>query len=151
MTLFDLNDTEDLPAVPGLAAALAFLRDCPADQPDGTIEIDGKDVFAIIQSYETKQERDAPRFEAHRKYIDIQFLLSGRELMGWAPLAALTVDEPYDDSKDILFGTVPETNRSFTSFTAGQAIILHPSDAHAPGLAEGASQPVKKVVVKLLV
>lgn len=151
MTLFDLDDTTHLPPIPGLDAALKFLRTCPDNQPDGTVEIDGRNVFAIIQSYETKNEHDAPRFEAHRKYIDIQFLLSGRELMGWAPISALTVTEPYNSEKDILFGTVPDASNSFTSFTARQAIVLFPSDAHAPGLAQSAPQPVKKVVIKMLV
>lgn len=117
--------------------------------PDGTVEIDGKDVFAIVQSYETKQEKSAPKYEAHRKYIDIQFLLSGNELMGWAPLDAVTVNEPYDDERDILFGAAADNDTAFTFFGPGQAIILFPSDAHAPGLTKGKPRPVKKVVVKI--
>ena len=150
MILLDLNSAEQLPDIPGMSAALEFLRNCPAEAPDGTVEIDGKKVFAIIQSYETRQERNAPRFEAHRKYIDIQFLLSGTELMGWAPLDAVTVTEPYDAEKDILFGNVADDASAFTFFSAGQAIVLFPSDAHAPGLTKGKPRPVKKVVVKIL-
>lgn len=149
MILFNINGSSPLPQMPGLDKAIDFLKNCPADQRDGTIEIDGENIFAIVQSYETKQQKDAPRFEAHRKYIDIQYLLSGRELMGWAPLESVTVAEPYDDDKDILFGTAPANQSAFISFTAGQAIILQPADAHAPGLAKGTPRPVKKIVVKI--
>ena len=149
MILFDLNDTANIPAFPGFDKAVEFLRSCPADQPDGTVEIDGKNVYAIIQTYETRKEKNEPRFEAHHNYIDIQFLLSGSELMGWAPADAMDVNEPYSEEKDILFGTVPEESRAFTFFQAGQAMVLFPSDAHAPGLSKGAPQPVRKVVVKI--
>jgi biofilm protein TabA len=149
MIIVDINDAEQVMDMPGLAKAIEFLKACPMDQPDGRIEIDGKDVYAIVQSYVTKQEKDAPNFEAHRKYIDIQFLLSGRELMGWAPLSAVTVTDPYDEEKDILFGTTTDEASAFTSFSAGQAIVIYPSDAHAPGLAKGTPQEVKKVVVKI--
>jgi biofilm protein TabA len=151
MILFGLNNTEQISNVAGLPAALDFLRNCHTEMPDGTVEIDGKNVFAMIQSYETRQERNAPRFEAHRKYIDIQFLLSGTELMGWAPLDAVTVTEPYDAEKDILFGNVADDASAFTFFSAGQAIVLFPSDAHAPGLTKGKPRPVKKVVIKIRV
>jgi len=149
MTLLDLYAPEQLPDLPGFTAAIDFLKNCPADQPDGTVEIEGRNVYAIVQSYETKNETGAPRFEAHRKYIDIQFLLSGSELMGWAPLSSLSVSEAYNAEKDIMFGSVPDSASAFTFFRAGQAIILFPSDAHAPGLAKGQPQAVKKVVIKI--
>lgn len=149
MILFDLKDTSCIPEIPGLNTALEFLHSCNADIPDGKVELDGRNVYAIIQSYNTKDEADSPRFEAHRKYIDIQFLLAGRELMGWAPLESLTITEPYDSDKDILFGTAPKSSSAFTSFTAGQAIMLSPADAHAPGLTSSNPCDVKKVVVKI--
>jgi len=151
MILLDLRNASELPSLPGFRAAVEFLMNCPADHPDGTVEIDGRNVYAIIQSYETRQEKDAPRFEAHRRYIDIQYLLDGSELMGWAPLDKVSVTEPYNETKDILFGTVDAAASAFTFFSSGQAIVLFPSDAHAPGLAKGRPHSVKKVVVKILV
>ncbi len=149
MILLDLAETAQLPDLPGFEKAVDFLKHCPCDQPDGTVEIDGRNVCAIVQTYETRKEDSAPRFEAHRKYIDIQFLLSGCELMGWAPEHAVEITEAYNEDKDILFGTVPDSSSAFTFFRAGQAIVLFPSDAHAPGLAKGRPQKVKKVVVKI--
>lgn len=149
MLLLDLKNPGQLPSIPGFAEAVKYLQSLSGDEEDGTVELDGKNVYALIQSYETRQEVDAPPFEAHREYIDIQALFSGRELMGWASLDAVTVTKPYDSEKDILFGTVPEENRAFTSFAPGQLIVLFPSDAHAPGLTEGAPKRVKKVVMKI--
>ena len=51
---------------------------------DGRVEIDGDRVFALVQRYETVMT-DAPRFEYHRKYIDIQYIVSGEEVIGWVP------------------------------------------------------------------
>src|SRR5210317_929538 len=99
MIIVDLDNCQELPETPGFEEALDFLRSCPPGQPDGRVEIDGQRVYAIIQSYDTKDEKAAPRFEAHRKYIDIQFLLSGHETMGWAAADKISVTERYDEEK----------------------------------------------------
>ena len=68
-----------------LRKAIDFLsRPGVADLPDGRQEIDGERVFALVQRYETALS-PAPRFECHRKYIDVQFLAAGEEVIGWAP------------------------------------------------------------------
>ena len=70
---------------PGVYRALEILRDTDFSQlEDKRYEVDGDNLFFFLQSYETKPDNDTP--EAHRKYIDIQFLVSGREKMGVAPL-----------------------------------------------------------------
>ena len=113
-------------------------------------EIDGDEVYAMIQAYTSRPVTDAPRFEAHRKYLDIQYLVSGTEAMGWAPLDQLAVNVPYDDERDRALGTVPVRSRTLVLFSAGYAILLYPSDAHSPGLAAHEPEPVVKVVVKVL-
>ena len=134
----------------GIQKALDFLeRARDEEPPDGRVTIDGSAVYALVQSYESKPENDNPTFEAHRKYIDIQYVVSGKEVLGWAPLDALTVTVPYDGEQDALLGTVPLTAATFVQFVAGQAIVLYPTDAHAPGLAAGTPSPVKKIVVKI--
>ena len=65
---------------PGVMRGLELLRDTDFSQwEDGRHEIDGERLFVLLQSYETKLENDTP--EAHKKYIDIQYLLSGQELL----------------------------------------------------------------------
>ncbi len=136
---------------PRLRDALNFLQQTPLQSlAVGRVEIEGSQVYALVQSYNSRPETDQPRFEAHRRYMDVQYVVSGVELIGWAPLEQLTVTAPYNIEKDMLLGTVDAAERTLVHLAAGQAAILYPSDAHAPGLAAGASEAVKKVVVKVL-
>jgi len=134
----------------GIKKALDFLRDKRYQElPDGKIDIDGDRVYAIIQSYESKMERHNPIFEAHRKYIDIQYVASGSEILGWAPLDTVTITVPYDQEKDALLGTVPVDEWTAVRFTEGQVIVLYPTDAHAPSLAVDQPETIKKIVMKI--
>jgi YhcH/YjgK/YiaL family protein len=104
----------------------------------------------MAQRYETAAKAE-PRFEAHRKYIDVQFMVSGTEVIGWAPLSALAVTEAYDAEKDVCFGLVKQGLWTSVRLGAGQLAVLYPEDAHAPRLAAGAPSQAVKVVVKVAV
>ncbi len=132
-----------------LKKAIDFLRrtDIP-DLADGRVEIDGDRVFAIVQRYETIMT-DAPRLEYHRKYIDIQYIVSGKEVIGWAPAGRMVVTEAYDEDKDICFGTVPKGEMTPVYLQEGQLAVLYPEDGHAPRLAAGDPSRVHKIVVKV--
>jgi biofilm protein TabA len=131
--------------------ALAFLRsDTIRGLPDGRAEIDGNRVFALVQRYETMTV-DAPRFECHRKYIDVQFIVSGEEVIGWTPLERMTITEAYDADKDVCFGTGVKGTWTPLYLQAGQLAVLWPEDGHAPKLANRAPSPVMKIVVKVAV
>lgn len=152
MILTDLKNAESrLPGTAAFRSALDFLRR-PGLQalPDGKYEIDGERVFAMVQRYETLVQAE-PKFEVHRKYIDLQFLADGAELIGWAPLEKMAVTEVYDDGKDACFGFVPAGEWKLLRLEAGQLAVLNPEDAHAPGLAFGAPASVVKIVVKVAV
>lgn len=139
-----------VPGGSGLRKALDFLRRPGIESlPDGRHEIDGDLVFALAQRYETLAAA-RPRFEAHRKYIDVQFIAAGAEVIGWAPLSSVRVDAPYDAAKDVCFG---EAAGGWTPvrLEAGQLAVLYPEDAHAPRLADGAPALVAKIVVKVAV
>src|SRR4051812_33835869 len=85
------------------AAGFDYLRSTVFETvADGKYAIDGEDLFAIVQSYATKP-REQGRWEAHRHYADIQYLISGSEVMGIAPLGQMTVQEPYVREKDVEF------------------------------------------------
>jgi len=118
--------------------------------PDGRTDIDGDRVFALVQRYETVPT-DAPKFEHHRKYIDVQFIVSGEESIGWAPAGAMQVTEAYDSEKDICFGTAAAGKWTPVRLEAGQLMVLWPEDAHAPKGAAGAPSQVMKIVVKVAV
>ena len=135
---------------PRFAAAFEFLRKLPADQPPGRVVLDGENLFALVQSYKTNPLAGA-KFEAHRKYVDIQFIQSGCETILWSPLAALTeIVQPYDAAKDIAFFATPQFVTP-VHLRAGGFAIFFPADGHAPGIECGAAVEVRKVVIKVSV
>jgi len=135
-------------ALPGLDKAFEYLQTLDAGCPNGRYELDGDRVYTLVQRYRTKPRAQAA-FEAHRKYVDVQFILGGRETILWAPLAALTtVTQPYDAGRDISFFAMV-TGATPVQLGAGQFAILFPEDGHAPGLEVDGAADVVKVVVKV--
>ena len=145
------NSEHQVPMTPSLRKAFDFLRRRELLQlPDGRVDIDGDRVFALVQRYETAR-MDAPTFECHRKYIDVQFIAMGEETICWASAERMSVTEAYDAGKDVCFGTVPAGTWTPVYLKAGQAAIFWPEDAHAPRGAAGGSSRVMKIVVKVAV
>ena len=101
--------------------------------------------FANAECYNTKLQS---RFEAHRKMVDIQIVVSGAELIHFAPINDnFVVEEPYDEMRDIMFmtGEVKDT----VLLRAGEACVIGPELAHMPGMAVNGSSHVKKIVLKI--
>jgi biofilm protein TabA len=132
---------------PHLAAALKYLAQTDfAPLPDGRYELDGDRLYAIVQRYRTKPVAEA-RWEAHRRYVDVQHVVAGVERMGWTALRdGWKAAVPYDPAKDVLFF---DAQGQFFDVPAGHFVIFAPRDVHAPGLqADGDIDDVLKVVVK---
>jgi len=131
-----------------ITAALRFLAktDCMQLAP-GTHEIRGRQIFAMAQDYITAPS-DAKQWEAHLKYIDVQFVASGIEDIGYAPLAMLSETQAYDADKDVAFY---DGDGWAVRVPAGSFTILFPHDAHKPGLIAVEAAKVRKVVVKVAV
>lgn len=132
------------------AKTFAWLRGFDGTQELGRHDIDGDDCFALVQTYETKPMEKA-KFEAHRKYIDVQFIHSGRETILWAPLASMKEETmAYSEEKEAaLWKLVPDVTPLHMS--AGHFAILYPEDAHAPCIEWEKPEQVFKVVVKVAV
>ena len=113
--------------------------------PEGKHIIDSDNVYANIQSYNTKD--DAP-YEAHRKYADIQLMINGSEKIGITDYSACNVIEMYDSEKDIEFLSYNKED-FYIKIQEGEFLILFPQDAHKPSINSGKKQSVKKVVVKI--
>jgi YhcH/YjgK/YiaL family protein len=116
------------------------------------IDIDGRDMFAIVRRYETLVTEE-PVLEFHRKYIDVQYIVSGEEAIGWLPVEDMIVTRDYDEEKDICFGTAPSGRISYIYLPVGRVAVFYTDDGHAPGLAPGlaagAPSSVCKVVIKV--
>ncbi len=130
--------------------AFEFLRSGDLSKlAPGRHEIDGENIYAMMNEYTTRGP-DSALFEAHRKYIDIQYMVSGKELIGLAPLSSKTdVTQPYSDAGDAELFHVKGSKSLKAS--PGRFFIFFPDDAHSPGISDGAAMFVRKVVVKIKV
>jgi YhcH/YjgK/YiaL family protein len=131
---------------PAFRDAFAFIsRPDLAALPAGTHEIDGRRVYALVQDYQTKPEAEG-QWEAHRRYIDLQYVVSGVERFGCAPARRLAAG-PYVEESDM---ERPVGDGEFLTLRAGEFMVLWPGEAHMPGMADGEPADVRKIVVKIL-
>ncbi|MDR3559833.1 MAG: YhcH/YjgK/YiaL family protein [Negativicutes bacterium] len=132
-----------------LQKGLAFLRDTDFSAMSvGRHEIDGDKMFALVQEYQpdVKENRKA---ETHEKYIDIQYIVSGEEIMGYANLTATAeIAENRLADKDALFYKNVE-NETELQASAGMFAVFFPWDVHRPGCVKKAGALVRKVVLKI--
>ena len=85
---------------------------------------------------------------SERKYIDVQFVAKGKELMGYAPLENQKVIDEYNEQNDITFF---RGEKSFVKVDEGMFAIFFPEDIHMPGIKVGERSQLKKVVIKVKV
>jgi len=114
----------------------------------GKYLIDGENVFAAISEYDTQDPAER-KWENHKKYIDIQILLSGKEKMSKASYAEATPDVPYSETKDIEFRKA--TNGKTYLAEPGTFFMFFPSESHMPNQNADGVAKVKKVVFKVSV
>ena len=109
-----------------------------------------ENFYYVVQEYEAKDVSEA-RYEAHKQYVDIQYIIAGKESINIAPAADLVVEQEYDAETDVMFFEAP-AEAAAAVLSAGGYVILYPQDAHRPGVKVGA-QPakVRKVVGKVRV
>lgn len=113
----------------------------------GKYEIDGENIFALVQEYNTKP-LSAGKWEAHRKYIDIQYIASGREKIGVSEFEKVIIIEDYNEDKDYAFY---KGDGNYLLVDEGYFTIFYPTDVHMPGLSINIPKQVKKIVVKVSV
>ena len=143
-TLENIKNYEGLGRV---YTALEFLANTDFSKVElGRYELQGDDIFYMVQRYETDPDKTIS--EAHKKYIDIQFMVSGKEIVGVAPIENCgkpTEEKPENDY------CLYECDTQPVKITDGEFVVLFPSDVHLPGCADGEPMDVKKIVVKVKV
>lgn len=117
-------------------------------RPNGRYELDGDRIVVMLQEYDTRPRPQAA-WEAHRRYIDIQYILEGSEIIGHSHIDNLKVTQPYDEAKDVMF--LAGDNGNFVRVDAGWFAIFHPHDAHMPTIAPAVPARVRKAVFKVMV
>jgi YhcH/YjgK/YiaL family protein len=145
-----LKQWKSLEGVNGLEAGFEFLeRGDLGALPMGKHPIDGDSVFALAMQSPSR-DPSVGRFEAHQAYIDIQYLVSGEEMIGVAPVEGLKVATPYDSGKDIVFYAVPATYKEL-NIRPGHFAVFFPGEGHLPMCHSHGPHQLHKVVVKVKV
>ena len=116
---------------------------------DGRYVFDGEALFANVSSYNSKPKAECC-FESHKRYIDIQVILSGEEIIGFETADKLTPTTEFMGDKDII---IYELNSEYDEVrvSAGELTIIFPDEPHAPAIAtDDIPQGIRKAVFKVL-
>lgn len=131
---------------PRLARGFEWLARFDPHLADGRYPIDGDEIYALVQSYDTVPAAEK-KFEAHRVYLDIQYLAAGQETILYHPTTALAPATDYDSVKDYQLYADPVAATPLL-LTPGCFAVFYPPDGHKPGCLHGAAARIKKVVIK---
>lgn len=150
--IIDLLDNRNLYFSEGsnLFKAIQFIADRAASGlSDGRYEFDNKEMYAMMHTYHTGPSTEK-KPESHRKYIDVQYVVSGKEMVEWSPSTILTADGSYAEERDVLFYNNLPGAASFI-FDSGMFAVFFPEDAHKPCCMLDHPLLVRKLVVKVKV
>ncbi len=149
MIFSSIHAKEDISKYPkAIQTALEYLKsnDFVSMEP-GVYEIQGKEIYAQVFDAETGTMEEK-RPEVHEKFLDVQFLASGLERLGFTPdTGNYKVAERFDD-RDLIFYESVE-NEGFIEATPGCYTVFFPEDVHRPAVAVAEPMTVRKVVVKV--
>jgi biofilm protein TabA len=123
---------------------LKICRDAPLGEK---VEFAGDKLFAKTMRLDTGA-RDAFKWETHREYIDLQYILGGGEVIEWAPAAKLVADVAYDEKTDFQFYAPAEAD-ALLRMQDGLFTFLFPADGHKPLVADGANRHIHKAIAKI--
>lgn len=130
-----------------LYKAIVWARDFDAAISDGVHEVEGKDIFAKIASYET-QPVELRKFENHKDYIDVQVIVSGEERMDVSLEQNLETLGRYDEAEDVAKLKTPETY-SLLAMKPGMFAVFFPQDAHRPNCNLNGVSKNRKICMKV--
>ncbi len=144
-TLENVKNYEGLGLV---STALEFLAKTDFKSMDlGRYELDGDNIYYMVQEYCTDPDKTVS--EAHKKYIDIQFMVEGEEIIGIAPISCEKTETQAIPENDVWFY---ECKTELLTLFSGSFMVLYPNDLHCPGVAtNGKAMKCRKVVVKVKV
>ena len=128
-----------------LYTALEFMAKTDFTQiPIGKYELDGDNIYYMVQQYDTNPDKTVA--EAHKKYIDIQYIVKGEEIIAVAPIQTEKKLVDAKEEKDVWHY---ECETQPVVLKDGDFMVLYPSDLHLPGKAVNEPSEVLKVVIKV--
>ena len=144
--IFDnVKNKERYRAMPWLYAVLSSAEKYAALEP-GKYPID-ENTRANVSAYNTSKN-EVPKYENHRDFIDVQWVISGKERILVIPRERCAVAEAYSEEKDVEFLT-PAGKMTELRLTDGDFAVLFPDEVHAPGLTDEDPSDVKKIIFKV--
>ena len=151
MIIDNIKNCEKYYAVhPSFKAAFEQLKAMTADSEPGRYTVDGDSIFVNMASYTTKTH-DECKYENHKRYIDIQYVLSGAERIDLIDADKLTVTEDKYEEGDIAFFADADAQTSVT-LQAGDFVLIFADEAHRPCMADNnVPSAVAKAVAKVRV
>ncbi len=145
MIIDDIKNISKYPQIPVNIAD--FLIGLSAQTPEGHYEID-ENNFVNVDVYSPKPHGEC-RFEAHKKYIDVQMILSGEEEIDIIPTEGLQISEPYDENRDVMFFEPPLKQPEKIIMQPFKFVLIYPHEAHRPQI-KTSFDTVKKAVAKII-
>jgi YhcH/YjgK/YiaL family protein len=129
--------------IPGLEEAVKAVSEL-TDLTPRTVPLSGRNKILVQEG--TTKAAEGQLLEAHREFLDIQYILEGGETVGWAPIDTLELDGEFNTTKDkgMYAGSC-----DFMDIRAGYCYVVFPEDAHMPGSHLTSAQQYKKLVIKL--
>ena len=113
----------------------------------GRIEL-GDNIYLTVSEYYPRGTREPVLFEAHQNYIDLFYVVFGKEIIYISPSDSMTVTQPYNSETDVVWGTVSEFSALIAS--PDRFFVVFPYKAHRPGVRDGNDSVfVRRIVVKI--
>ncbi len=128
--------------------AFAWIERCGATSVPGIFELKQRRMYVNVHGYETRA-REASRYESHRTYIDLQYCISGGELIEWNSLGSLVAKDTYNSEKDVIHHHTPAQPGAILRMTPRTYAIFYPEDGHMPKVQDGVNPRVDKLVIKI--
>lgn len=131
--------------IPGLEEAVKAVSELKSMEP-ATVALSGSNKILVQQG--TTKPAQGQLLEAHREFLDIQYIVKGRETVGWAPVETLTLDGEFNTAKD---KGMYSGHCDFMDIAEGYCYVVFPEDAHMPGSHLQTPSEYQKLVIKLKV
>lgn len=128
------------------AKVFEVLKSLDGNTPEGKIVLDDGKVWVNVQYFGDKAPSADPKFEEHRKFIDIHYIVDGAEKFGYSNLDRLTVTVPYSEERDVEFskGEISEV-----ILKSGDFLVTYPQDAHIPNMVKLTDGKMVRAVAKI--
>lgn len=117
------------------------------DLAPGRYELDGEKLFVNVSEYELGENKAI--YESHEKYIDIQYVIRGKEAFNCTKVSECTVTQEFDEKIDAALYTC-EGMRTHVEAGEGDFVIFYPQDVHNPGVKYGDGIKIKKAIAKVM-